>query len=538
MDLILYGGRVHTVDRHSRTVRAIAVRGDRIAAVGDDADILALGTPRTRRVNLGGATMVPGLMDSHVHFGMELDKFGRADLRDSDSVAEVIRRLKVHAGTLARGEWVLASPFWHESLTRERRLPSLAELDEAFSDRVAVVPRGCRRMMVNSVALRLAGIDGSTPDPESGTIHRDERSQPTGLVTGAAQELVMRHKPPLTTGEKVSAMRAAMRRYNELGLTGIREASASPDDAHILQALHADHAMTLRVTLLPMGDPLGNVEGPVSEQGVLQQLELNIARTGFGDEWLRVGGLKMLIDGSLEGAWMREPYANAPESRGFIRMSPSMLDRFLSTLVRLDWSLAMHVSGDAAMDEFLAAMERLAGHHDVTGLRWSIEHTFFCTPNQCAQMKRLGLTPAVHMALMYDFGDAMVLNWGRERASRLMPVRDMVAAGLRPAGGSDGPFVNLSPLMGMQILMTRETAVAGPFDPDQAVDARTALEIYTRNNAWLTFDDRIRGTLEPGKLADLVVLGKDPLSCPPEEVGGIPVLMTMAGGRAVYENGI
>lgn len=538
MDTVLYGGKVYLVDPAFRTASAIAIRGARIAAVGDDTEILALAGPRTRRVHLQGATVLPGLIDSHVHLVKELDTWGRVDLRGVTSVAEVLDRLRRHAAGLPPGTWVMASPYWHEGYTREGRFPTRAELDAALPDHPVFLPRGMYQSVLNSLGLRLAGIHSGTPDPEHGKIGRDEHGNLTGWLWRSARLPVEKHLPRLTRAEQLSALEHAMKHYNRLGLTSIREAAVTPEEGALFQTLWADRRLTLRVNMLPLvGQPLTGEPVPSSDP-IVGYLERSHVRTGFGDAWLRVGSLKMLMDGGIEGAYLREPHVTDPNYRGFLRVTAEMLDDVLDAAARNGWSMAMHVSGDAAMELYLAALEKVAARHDLAPLRWVIEHAFFTTPEQCARIRRLGLRVTIQPALMYDFGDAMVSNWGEQRARSVLAIRDMLGAGLEPGGGSDGPFVNLSPLMGMQVLITRETARAGKFCPQQGVDARTALIMYTRYSAAISGEEHVKGTLEPGKLADLVVLGDDPLTCPPEQISSIPVLMTVVGGREMHRDGI
>lgn len=530
MDTVLYGGTIHLVDTQFRTVTAIAVADGRIVATGTDDEILASAPASCAKINLDGATVVPGFIDDHVHLALEIETFGRIDLRDVTSLPDLLSLIRDSAQAKRPGQWVAAVPFWHEKQLTERRLPTREELDVVCPNNPAFVPRGSQRGVINTRAIELLGFSSDGPQG----LMRDAHGQPTGLITGPAHRAVLTALGSPGFNERVTAIQSAMKRYNALGITSIREGSTTPADARLFQYLSEQDLMTVRVAMLMAAQPLA-AETMTSAEHTIASLRRIPVRTGFGDNWLRFSGLKMLIDGALEGAYLYEPYLTDPDYRGDLRLPGGLLDSILPEIADLGWSLAMHVSGDASMDVFLDAVERLSHTHDIRPLRWSVEHAFFASPEQCARLKQLGLLVTIQMALLYDYADAMVTNWGSNRVQLMCPVRSMIEAGLLTGGGSDGPFVSISPLVGMQTLVTRNTLYAGTVGPEQAVDARTALAMYTRDNAHFTFEEQVKGTLEPRKVADLTVLGRDPLDCPPDELGQIPVLLTMVDGRIVHD---
>ncbi len=526
-DVVVLNAKVVTVDGGFTMAQAVAVRDGRFAAVGSNDAIRTHIGARTRVIDAGGRTVTPGLADGHLH---NAGGGPGIDLARTRSLAELLDKVAERARSSKPGELVVSNADWHEAQLKERELPLRRDLDRVAPDNPVVLVRGGHEYILNSAALARWSITKDTAVPAGGEISRYPDGELNGELVDNARRLVA--FPPAAQLQ-VEELAALLRRLHAVGLTSIRV----PGNANSLaewqlwQALKARGDLTMRVSynfrIYDFTDA-ARVRATAESWGV---------RQGEGDEWLRVDGVKTLVDGGFEGGWMREPYAEpygrSGTYRGINVVAPDKYLPAIAELNRMGWRVTTHAVGDAAIDMVLDAYEAVDRERTITGRHWVIEHAFITRPDHFPRMKKLGLDLSVQNHL-YLAGPSLVKYWGPTRAARVTPVRDMLDQGLLVAGGTDSPVVPYPPLWVYYHFVTRGTISGGVLGPDQRITRREALELLTINNARLTGEERIKGSIERGKLADLVIFSADPLTAPEYELEKIDVLLTMVGGRVVF----
>lgn len=526
--LALYGGTVLTVDRAFSRAEAVAIAGDRIVAVGNSARIRALAGPSTRLIDLAGQTVIPGLMDNHLHSagggpGVDLS---RARSLDDVRAAVTARLRETPAGGL-----VVSNSDWHEAQLRERRLPLRDDLDRMAPAHPVVLVRGGHEYVLNSAALARWKIDERTTEPAGGRISRYPDGRLNGELVDTAKALVT--LPPLPTRSREQRLAAKVAEYDTLhaaGLTSVRHPGISVDDYRLIEDLKRQGRLTMRVNALlrPGG----------SAQAIAGALDASGLTPDTGDAWLRIGGVKLAVDGGFEGGLMREPYVEPfGEGGTFKGLQTQSRENFESTVLALHergWRVATHAVGDAAIDLVLDAYERAHARRSIVERRWSIEHAFIGRPDHLPRMRALGVALAVQNHL-YLAGPSLVSYWGPERAALTTPVKRYLDAGLPVSSGTDAPVVPYPPLWTLYHFISRDTIAGGVLGADERISREQALRIATNGNAWLTFEERDKGSIESGKLADLVVLPIDPMTAPETAIRDAAVVMTIVVGRIVYE---
>jgi predicted amidohydrolase YtcJ len=524
-DSVLVNGHVITVDAAFSTAEAVAIRDGRIAAVGTNAAVRALAGASTRVIDLHGQTVIPGLADGHLH-----DAGGGpgVDLSRARSLPEVLSAIEQRVRASGPGDIVVTNSDWHEAQLKEHRLPYRRDLDAVAPQTPVVVVRGGHEYILNSAALRKWRINTETPEPPGGRVTRGDDGELNGELVDRAKSLVeLPPAPPLT----IEALAAQHRTLNAAGLTSIRYPGAPVEQYRLLQEMRRRGLLTMRVSQLLRlpADSGDRMRGAIAASGVAPD---------EGDEWVRIGGMKLGVDGGFEGGWMREPYAEPWGENGRYRGVNTMKDDAFTSVVRelnrLGWRVATHAVGDAAIDEVLAGYEAASADKPITGRRWALEHGFIPREDQFPRMKALGLVISAQNHL-YLAGPSLVAYWGPQRAARTTPLRDYLDRGFTVAAGTDAAVVPYPPLWTFYHFVTRNTISGGVLGADQRISRPEALRAATIGNAYLTFEERIKGSIEPGKVADLVVLPEDILTCPDEHLERMPVAMTIVGGRVVYE---
>ena len=527
-DLVLYNGRVITVDGAFSIAEAVAIAGDRIVAVGTTAEVRATAGGAARQIDLRGRALIPGLMDNHLHSagggpGVDLSR-----ARSLDDVAAAIR---ARAQTTMPGETILSNSDWHEAQLKEQRLPLRDDLDRIAPNHPVILIRGGHEYIVNSAVLQRWGLNDKTVDPEGGRLTRYPDGRLNGELVDTARSLITLPPPPSRTRDEQMAARVAeYKTLNAVGLTTVRHPGISVDDYRRLQDLQQRGLLTMRVNaLLRPGGDAAAVARALDESGLHQ---------GDGDAWLRIGGVKLAVDGGFEGGWMRQPYEEPWGEGGTFRGLQTMDRERFTEIVRLlnqrGWRVATHAVGDAAIDLVLDAYERANAQSPIAGRRWSIEHAFIGRRDHLPRMKSLGLALALQNHL-YLAGPSLVRYWGAARAALTTPVRMYLDAELPVSSGTDAPVVPYPPLWTLYHFVTRDTISGGVLGPDQRVTRAEALRMATMGNAWLMMEEAEKGSIEKGKLADLVVLSDDPLTCPEPRLRDATVLLTIVGGRVVHD---
>jgi len=524
-ETILINGHVITVDSQFSIAQAVAIANGRFVAVGTNAEIRRLAGPATKVVDLQGQTAIPGLADGHLH-----DAGGGpgVDLSRARSIADVLAAVAARVKDAAPDDVIVSNSDWHEAQLQEHRLPYRADLDIVAPANPVVLVRGGHEYILNSAALRKWTISKETPQPPGGRITRASNGELNGELVDRAKTLVTLPPQARLTVEQLAAQH---RTLNAAGLTSIRYPGASVEQYRLLQEMARRGGLTIRVSQLLRlpADSGERMRAAIAETGI---------RPDDGDEWVRIGGMKLGVDGGFEGGWMREPYEEPWGENGTFRGVNTMKAEAFTSVVRelnrLGWRVATHAVGDAAIDEVLAGYEAANADQSIVGKRWVLEHGFIPQEDQFPRMKTLGLVISAQNHL-YLAGPSLVNYWGAKRAAWTTPMRAYLERGFIVAGGTDSAVVPYPPLWTFYHFVTRDTISGGVLGADQIISRRDALRVATINNAYLTFEERTKGSIEPGKYADMVVLPEDILTCPEKHIEQMRVSMTMVGGRVVYE---
>ena len=529
-DLILYHGRVHTQDPEYPRATALAIRGNRLLAIGDDADIRALAGPRARSIDLGGRLVLPGLTDAHFHLSTWALGLRRLLLAEVPSLVDLYRRVAGQASRTPPGDWILGQG-WNETRWPRRQLPTRGDLDEVTAAHPVLLWRNDMHLAVaNSRALQEAGITAGTPDPPQGVIDRDTSGRPTGVLRELAINLVSDVVPPPAAEELVAAIREGIPLLHRLGLTGVHDCRVKGGGAgrrafHAYQQLRAAGELALRTWMHLPGERLA------------EAVALGL-RTGLGDDYIRVGHLKLFSDGSQGAgtAWMLEPYEDA-DSCGMPLTPMEEIAESVHLATRAGISTAIHAIGDRAVRELVSVFERAPAEVRSLPAPHRIEHLQNIRPDDLARLGRLGIVGSVQPIHVTDDMPMIERSVGR-RARFAYPFRDLLAAGVTLALGSDGPVADPNPLWGIHAAVTRQCRDGTPpggWYPDQRLTVDEAVWGYTMGPALATGLAADLGSITPGKLADLVVLDRDIFAVDPAEIHLAQVVMTVFDGQVVHD---
>jgi hypothetical protein len=529
-DLVVLGAKIWTGQPARPEATALAVAGERIVAVGTDAEIRAFVGPATQAIAARGRRVVPGFIDDHTHFvdgGFEL--LG-ADLRMASSPEEFVRRFGEYAARVPAGRWILTATWDHERWPGAP-LPRRDWIDPVSGDHPVFVSRLDGHMaLANSRALALAGVTRETPDPPGGTIVRDPASgEPTGVLKDAAMGLVYSVVPPSSEAEIEDALRAAMRHAASLGVTSVQDITPW-EHVPVMQRLRASGELTVRLYLRT---PIASWE---------RQRDL-VATAGRGDAWLRCGGFKGFVDGSLGSttALFFEPYADAPHTSGIFVddwYPEGTLERRVAGADAAGFQVSVHAIGERANAEVLDLFARVAQANGARDRRFRVEHAQHLRRSEIERFGKQGVFASMQPVHLADDGRWAEKRLGHERSKDSYVFRSLLDAGARVGFGTDWPVAPLNPLFGVAAAVTRRTLDGqhpGGWHPHEKITLAEALHAYTLANAWAEFAEADKGALAPGQLADFVVLAADPFALAPEAIATIGVDRTVVGGRTVYE---
>ncbi len=526
-DLVFRNGPVICVDTAYEGAEAVAVTAGRISGVGTRADVEGAIGPETRVVDRGGRALLPGLNDNHNHpmsFGEALGWIDAtpAAISTLGGLQDAFRARAAQNG----GGWLLARGY-DDSRLDIRRHPTRYELDAATGGQPAILVRTCGHLLVaNSAALERAGIDANTPDPSGGHIDRDAHGAAVGLLRETAMRLVRDLIPEPTVAQIKSYLRAAGRRFLEYGITSVGEAAISRSEQfRAYQELARDGELPMRVfTMMLIDDTLDSL----SSLGMI---------TGFGDARLRIGPAKVFQDGSGGGrtAAMTVDYRNDPGNRGITIYDQEGLNERFTRANAAGFQMAAHAIGDRAITMILDAYETALAAHPRPDARPRIEHCGICTPEHLRRMASMGVLAIPQPSFIYYLGDSYINNFTEEQLSLSYPGRAWIDRGIVAAGSSDVPVVSADPFVNMRSAVTRLTQDGQRMGPDQGVTIDEAIRMFTINGAFASFEERIKGSITPGKLADLTVLDRDPRSVPADELHTLRCDMTVLDGHVVFE---
>ena len=531
-DLVIIHGHVWTVDSHRPRAEAVVIHEGRIVAVGSDAEIAKWIGPATKKIDAAGKSVLPGFIDSHVHFSSGGGEISSVHLRDASTPQEFARRVGEQAKKLPKGEWMLGGTWDHE-LWAGTPLPSHDWIDSVTPDPPVFVSRYDGHMaMANTLALKLAGVTRETKDPPGGTIVRDKDGNPTGLLKDAAMSLVYRVIPPPTEEQLLRMIHAAMDEARRFGVTSIHDISSTAD-VRAYQTLAARGELTLRIYCIT---PLPQWEAPATA-GI---------RAAFGNDWIHVGALKGFADGSLGSttALFEKPYNDASDTSGLPNEMMLPEGNMLKMALGADKAglqLAVHAIGDKANRIMLDVYTEVAKQNGArSDRRWRIEHAQHLRPEDFARFAQLGVIASVQPYHAIDDGRWAEKRIGHERAKTTYAFRTFLDHGVRLAFGSDWTVAPLNPMLGLYAAVTRATLDGknpGGWFPEQKLTLEEAIQAYTMGSAFAEFHEKVKGSLTPGKFADIVVLDSDLFSMAREEIKDAAVRYTIVGGKVVYEAG-
>ena len=533
VDLLLRNGQVHTLDRRLAIAQAVAVTGSRIVAVGSDEELTPLARPGVKTINLGGRVVTPGFIDSHIHMiDMALLQQG-VDLAGASSLEEVLLRVRAVAVRTSLDDWVTGWG-WDQYLWPDPSLPDKAHLDAICSDKPVLLKRvDGHSAWVNSLALERLGITEDTPDPSGGVIGRDPA---TGKTTGILYDAALvgtQDRIPMPDQKTLQGLiRQTVADCQLLGLTGLHDATSNAKKFRkafaACQTLHQRGDLQMRILAMLPPDELDKI------------ISLGL-RTGFGDEMLRLGGIKLFADGSLcsQTALLKEPYTSHAGYYG-LRVTPKEeLRELVGRAARASISAEVHAIGDRAIEDVLDVFEEFAEYRESLAMPQRIEHSSLMAPAMRQRMAKVGCMIASQPLHITDDMRVAEEHWGEERCFYVHALRDNISAGIRMAFGSDCPVANPDPLKGIYAAVTRQNLDGWPEDGwhlEQRITVEEAVWGYTMGSAAASGEAHLKGSITPGKLADMVVLSQDIFNCEPSRILETQVDMTILDGKIVHRN--
>jgi predicted amidohydrolase YtcJ len=543
-DLVVTNAKVWTVDPSRPSAQAVAVLGDRIVVVGSNAGVDAWRGPKTTIIDAKGTLLVPGFNDSHVHFvdgGRQLES---VQLNDAASAEEMARRVAEYVAKSPKGEWITGGD-WDETKWNPPRFPTKEIIDPVTGNTPVFLSRYDGHMgLANSAALRVAGITADTPDPPGGKIVRDIHGNPTGALKDAAAELMWQTIPPLTHDQRMRAVRRALSHAAALGVTSVQHMVADYADIAVYGELLESGELTTRIYAAPLITQVDD------------QVKIGV-RHAFGGPYLRIGALKAFADGSLGSrtAYFFDPFSDEPGNRGLLSDEMQPLSLMRDRMMKADAAglqLCTHAIGDQAISTVLDLYSEVATAHKHTAVdgphasgvlqgdpRWRIEHAQHMAEKDFERMAALHVIASVQPYHAIDDGRWAEARIGHDRASRTYAFRTFLNHGVRLAFGTDWDVAPLNPMLGLYAAVTRATLDGkhpeGWF-PEQKLTVSEGLEAYTMGSAYAEFQEQEKGSITPGKLADMVLLSDDIFSIDPVKIRDVRVVKTIVGGKVVFDS--
>ena len=537
-ETILYNGKIRTFTSETATCEALACSGSRIVATGNSDDIRRFSGPETQVIDLRGRTAIPGLTDTHVH----LSEKGTAEMElvdcrdfyvDVHSVSDILQRLANAAASAPKGSWLVAhgSPM-QDFRIDDQRFPDKHDLDSVCPDNPVSISFGAHVTIANSLALITAKINRDTPHPAGGHIKHDAQTgEPTGELHERAQLIVKKVAPEFNYLQLKDGIVFALNQCLERGVTTVHDIVRYAEPVRAYQEIYKEGRMHARVSILP------RVIESMIESKSLTELGLI---TGFGNEWLRIGGVKMSIDGGITGrnACFHEPYENDEHNHGIIRIQQDELNHTVQVCHDAGLRCCVHAIGDKAFDMALDAYENAIEHSPRKDHRHRIEHmgNWLATPKLIERMVRSGIVAIPNIAFAYYIGDAILDCVGEKRLTKAFPFHTLLKNHVIIAGGSDSPgYWPVDPLRDIATAASRKMRWGEVWIPEEKITVGEAFAMHTTTASWVGFEENDKGTLEAGKLADIAVLAEDPFAIQAEKIKDLKVEMTLVGGEIKYQ---
>lgn len=525
-ELILHHGNFWTVNAAEPRAEAVAVSGGRFFAVGSNLDVLNLSSAGVKKIDLGGKTVLPGFIDAHSHPSYA----GLRHLREVDcdlrSIREIQAALRERAAKTPAGKWVLGFKY-DDTKTEEGRPLTIADLDAAVPDHpVHVEHRGGHTSYANSLAFQKAGIDEKTPDPPGGQISHDPATgKLSGRVAESANDFFDKVIPHTYTRDDYrEGVKLISKMLARTGITSATEAQGTPEDLRAYQDAHEAGELLYRAYCF------------INFHFLDHMLDAGV-KTGLGNEWVRVGAVKLVCDGSISErtARLSVPYEGRPGDYGILVMKEDELYEVGRKAHLAGWQIGTHANGDVAIDTTLRVYERLQRESPRKDPRFRLEHCTVVNDDLVARIAKLGAIPTPFSTYVFYHGEKM-RYYGAERLNHMFALRSFLDAGIRPTQASDYPPGPFEPMMALQSEVTRTDLKSNVWGPKQKITVEEAIRVGTLNGAYASYEEQLKGTIAAGKLADLVVLGRDPIRENPSSLITIPVERTMVGGRWSFES--
>lgn len=529
-DLVIDNARIWTVDPDQPSAEALAVLGDRIVAVGSSSRVAAWRGVNTRVVDARGRRVLPGFNDSHVHLVQAGEQLANVHLKDAESPETFAQRIGEYATSLPEGEWILGGD-WDEQLWENAELPTRELIDEVTPNHPVFIIRYDGHMaLANTLALTLAGVDRETRDPPAGSIVRDASGEPTGVLKIAAMDFVREVIPTMTDERRREAALRGLEHAAKLGVTSIHDMTTAFEDIALFMDLEVEGTLTARIYAAP------------PERRWADLAKVGIKR-GFGSSYLRLGALKGFVDGSLGSttALFFEPYSDAPDTRGMFRPEFLPVDEARARLVAADAAglqICLHAIGDRGVSTTLDLFEEIQKANGTRDRRFRIEHAQHLVPKDFERFAALDVIASVQPYHAIDDGRWAETRIGRERSKTTYAFRTFLDRGVDLAFGTDWNGAPLEPMWTLHAAVTRATIDGERPDgwvPEQKITLEEALYAYTMGSAYAEFQEREKGSITPGKLADVVMLSEDIFEIAPARWPEVEADMTIVGGRIVYE---
>jgi predicted amidohydrolase YtcJ len=530
-DLVIINAKVWTVDASRPTAQAVAVLSDRIVAVGSNAEVDAWRGPKTKVIDAAGKLLLPGFNDAHVHFVSGGEQLDNVQLKDVTNPQEFSRRIGERAKITPKGEWVLGGN-WDETKWNPPDMPTKEMIDALTPNTPVFVSRYDGHMgLANSLALRLAGITAQTPDPPGGAIVHDAQGNPTGALKDAAMDPIFKVIPPLSHDRRVKVVKRALAYAASVGVTSVQHMETSYSDIAVYSELLRRGELTTRIYVAPL---ITHVD---------DQVKLGIGHA-FGGPYLRIGALKAYADGSLGSgtAYFYEPFLNQGNNRGLLsdEMHPISLmrDRYLEADAA-GLQICTHAIGDEGISTILDLYADVVKAHGEADRRFRIEHAQHMAAKDFERFAQLHVIASVQPYHAIDDGRFAESHIGHDRASRTYAFRTFLDHGVRLAFGTDWEVAPLDPVLGLYAAVTRATLDdknPNGWFPEQKLTVAEAVEAYTMGSAYAEFQEKEKGSLTPGKLADMVLLSDDIFTIAPASIRDVKALKTIVGGKLVWDS--
>jgi predicted amidohydrolase YtcJ len=532
-ELVLINGKILTMDPRSSVAEALAVRDGKILATGSNASIKSLIGPQTRVIDVSGKTVIPGLIDTHAHFKAAGLAEYVVNMSRAKTVAEALDAIRVFAANKKPGEWIIGGAWHPPSQLAEKRYLTRQEIDSAAPNNPVYLRTVGHFSMANSMALQKAGVDKDTANPGGGSFERDASGTLTGVLVETAIDRVEKIVPPWTEDDEIRQFKIAEGVLNSVGITSVVEGATEARDIRTLQKIALSGEATARVGLMYRPEP------PAELSAWEAIMSGNGASSGFGDDWLKFAGIKIFYDGgmTLKTALTRDVYPDSHDDyHGITQQTPERLKQLVSICNRYNWRVGVHVVGDLGIDQVLDAFEAADKEKSIRDRRFILIHASLIRPEQMERAHRLGVRVDFQNIFMWDKAATVERFLGRATADRAVPTRTLIEKmGLDNLGaGTDFPVNPINPLLNMYVMVTRKDPNGSVYGASEAISREQALRLYTSAASRYTFEEERKGTLEAGKLADLVILSADYLTVPEDQIKDIKANMTLVGGKVVF----